>query len=83
MVGFRRAKHLKDILVREKVAPLEKNKGPYRLCCGTRCEMCKYVEATEPFRSISTQREHCFKPGSLNCHCNNVVYHFSFKTIHR
>ena len=80
MVGFRRAKRLKDILVREKVAPLEKNKGSCRLCCGTRC---KYVEATEPFRSISTQREYCIKPGCLNCHCNNVVYHFSFKTIHR
>ena len=80
MVGFRRAKRLKDILVREKVAPLEKNKGSCRLCCGTRC---KYVEATEPFRSISTQREYCIKPGCLNCHCNNVAYHFSFKTIHR
>ena len=37
IVGFRRAKYLKDILVRAKVAPLKKKKGSYRFCGGTRC----------------------------------------------
>ena len=32
IVRFRRAKGLKDILMREKVAPLEKKKGSYRSC---------------------------------------------------
>ena len=39
IVGFRRAKRLKDILVRAKVAPLEKKKVSCRLCGGTSCEI--------------------------------------------
>ena len=43
IVVFRRAKCLKEILVRAKVAPLEKNKGCSRSCGGTRCEIWKHV----------------------------------------
>ena len=50
IIGFRRAKSLKDILVRAKVAPLEKKKGCCRSCRGTRCEICKHVVTTETFR---------------------------------
>ena len=46
ITGFRRAKSLKDILVRAKVAPLEKKKGCCRSCGGTRCEICKHVVTT-------------------------------------
>ena len=56
IIGFRRAKSLKDILVRAKVAPLEKKKGCCRPCGGTRCEICKHLVTTEAFRSFSTQR---------------------------
>ena len=53
IVGFRRAKSLKDILVRAKVAPLEKKKDSCRSCGGSRCEICKHVVTTEIFRSFS------------------------------
>ena len=78
-IGFSRAKSLKDILVRAKVAPLEKNKGCCRPCGGTRCEICRHVVTTETFRSCSTQREYCIKPNNLNCRSSNVVYLFSCK----
>ena len=78
IVGFRRAKSLKDILVRAKVAPLEKKKGCCRPCRGTGCEICKHV-TTEAFRSFSTQREYCIKPNNLNNRCSSVVYFFSCK----
>ena len=58
IIEFRRAKSLKDILVRAKVAPLEKKKGCCRPCGGTRCKICKYYAkyvTTEAFRSFSTQ----------------------------
>ena len=71
--GFRRAKSLKDILVRAKVAPLEKKKDCVRSYGGTRCEIWKYVMITEAFRYFSTQREYCIKP----VHSSNVVYLFS------
>ena len=79
IIGFRRAKSLKDILVRAKVAPLEKKKGCCRSCGGTRCEIFKHVVTTETFRSFSIQREYCIKPNNLNCRSNNVVYLFSCK----
>ena len=53
IVGFRRAKSLKDILVRAKVAPLEKKKDSCRSCGGSMCEICKHVVTTEIFRSFS------------------------------
>ena len=78
--GFRRAKSLKDILVRAKVAPLEKKKGSCRSHGGNRCEICKHAVTTETFRSFSNQREYCIKPDNLNCRPNNVVFLFSCKT---
>ena len=74
-----RAKSLKSILVRTKLTPLKKNKGCCRSCKGFRCEICKYVAATERFRSFSTQREHCIKPNNLNCCSSNAAYLFSCK----
>ena len=62
IVGFRRTKCLKDVLVRAKVAPLEKKKGCYRSCGGTMCKICKHVVTTETFRSFSTQRQYCIRP---------------------
>ena len=38
IIGFRRAKSLKDILLRAKVAPLEKKKGCCKSCEDTRCK---------------------------------------------
>ena len=79
IVGFRRAKSLKDILVRAKVAPIEKKKGSCRSCGGTRCKICKHVMTTETFRSFSTKREYCIRSNSLNCRSKYVVYLFSCK----
>ena len=79
IVGFRRAKSLKDILVRAKEAPLEKKKGSCRSCGGNTCEICKHVVTNETFRSFSTKREHCIKPNNLNCRFNNVAHLFSCK----
>ena len=81
IIGFTRAKSLKNILVRAKVAPLEKKKGCCRSFGGTRCEICKHVVTTETFRSLSTQREYCIKLDNLNCSSSNVVYLFSCKHI--
>ena len=43
MIGFKRAKSLKDILVIAKIAPLEEKKGFCRSCGGTSCKICKHV----------------------------------------
>ena len=73
IIGFRRAKRLKDILARAKEGPLEKKTGCCRLCGGTRCKKCKHVVTTKTFRSFSTKRKYCIKPDNLNCRSSNVV----------
>ena len=83
IVGFRRAKSLKDILVRAKVAHLEKKKDSCRSCGGIKCKIYKHVVTTKTFISFSTQREYSIKPNNLNCCSNNVVYLFPCKTCSR
>ena len=61
IIGFSRAKSFNDILLRAKVAPLEKKKSCCRSCEGTRCKICKHVVTTETLRSFSTKRENCIK----------------------
>ena len=80
VIGLRRAKNLKDILVRVKVSPLEKKKGCYRSCGGSTCKIRKHVVNTETFRSFSIHREYCIKPDNLNCRSSNVAYLLSCKT---
>ena len=79
IIGFRRAKCLKDIFVRAKVAPLEKKKGCCGSCGGIRCEIYNHFVTTKTFGSLSTQRENCIKPDNLNCRSSDVVYLFSCK----
>ena len=79
IIGFTRAKSLKDILVRAKGAPVEKKKGCSRSCRGTRCAICKHVVTTETVRSFSTQREYGIKRDNLNCCSSHFVYLFSCK----
>ena len=79
MIRFRRAKSLKDILVRAKV-PQIKNKGWCGPCKGPRCEICKHVVPTRNFTSSTTKRTYEIRQENLNCRSRNVVYLISCKT---
>ena len=83
IVGFRRAKRLKGILVRVKVAPLDKKKGSINSCEGIRCEICAHVVTSETFRSCSTQREYCINPDNLNCCSTMLCIFFDAKDVLR
>ena len=83
IVGFRRAKRLKGILVRVKVAPLDKKKGSINSCGGIRCEICAHVVTSETFRSCSTQREYCINPDNLNCCSTMLCIFFDAKDVLR
>ena len=82
IIEFRRAKSLKDILVRAKI-PQTKNKGWCGPCKGPRCEICKYIVPTRSFTSFTTKRTHEIRPENLNCRSKNVVYLISCKTCHK
>ena len=82
IIGFRRAKSLKDILVRAEI-PQIKNKGWCGPCKGPRCENCKHTATTRNFTSLTIKRTYEIKPENLNSRSKNVVYLISCKTYHR
>ena len=77
IIGFKRGKSLKDILVRAKVPPLKTEKGFCGPCNKPRCEICKHITKTHQFESSSTKRIYSIRPQNLNCASINVVYLFT------
>ena len=81
IIGFRRVKSLKNILVRAKI-PQIKKKGWCSPCKRCRCENCKYIVPTRKFTSFNTKRANDIRPENLSCKSKNVVYLVSCKTCH-
>ena len=79
IIGFRRAKSLKDILVRAKVPPVLKNEGFCGPCKKSRCEICEHIVSTDSFKSTTTQRTYFIRPPDLKYSSENVVYLFTCK----
>ena len=82
IIGLRRAKSLKDILVRAKI-PQIKNKGWCGPCKGPRCEICKHIAPTINLTSSTTKCTYEIRPENLNRRARNVVYLVSCKTCHK
>ena len=76
VVGFKRAKSLKDILVRARVPPLVANNGKSETCGGKRCDVCNYICKTDEFCSHSENNAKTYKlrTPDLNCNSKCVVY---------
>ena len=54
IIRFRRAKSLKDVLVRTKVPPVKKNEGFCRPCKNSRHELCEHIVNTDSLKSTTT-----------------------------
>ena len=80
IIGFRRAKSLKDILVKAKVPPVLKNEESCGPCKKSRCEICELIVSTDNFKSTMTHRTYFIRPPDLKCSSKNVVYLFTCKT---
>ena len=83
MIGFRRGKSLKDMLVRAKVPPLQKQRGFCGPCDKTRCRLCDIIVKTDSFKSFSSNKTYKIQPENLNCDSKNVVYLISCKTCQK
>ena len=83
IIGFKKGKSLKDILVRTKVPPLKTEEGFCGPCNKPRCEVCKHINKTHQFESSTTKRIYSIRPQNLNCSSKNVVYLFTCKTCHK
>ena len=78
MVGFRKGKSLKDILVRAKLPPIEEEPGcnkcqkPGRK--GPPCQICKMMEVSTTFTDNVETRIFNIRKGPLDCNSTNIVY---------
>ena len=79
IIGFRRVKSLKDILVRAKMSQME-SKGWCVPCKGPRCEICKHIVPIRNFTSTTAKRTYEIRPENLNCRSKNVVDLISCQT---
>ena len=82
IIGFRRAKSLKDILVKAKT-PQIKSKGWCGPCKRPRCKICKHIVRTRSFTSSTTKRTYEIRPENLNWRSKNAVCLKSYKTCHK
>ena len=80
LVGFRKGKSLKDMLVRAKVPTLgDDNKGQSEPCLGKRCGVCPSVKNTSEFASRNG-KTYNIRGSTMNCSSSNVVYILRCKT---
>ena len=82
IIGFRRAKSLKDIFVRAKI-PQIKNKGWCSPCKGPRCEIWKHIAPTRNFTSFTTKHTYEIRQENLNCRSKNVICLISCKACRK
>ena len=73
LVGFRKGKSLKDMLVRAKVPTLGDNKGQSEPCLGKRCGVCPFVKNTSEF-VCKNGKKYNIRSSIMNCSSSNVVY---------
>ena len=79
VVGFRRRKSLKDVLVRAKL-PEKVSGGMYCKCGRKRCAVCQYITTGNPFPNSENCRNFSVRSGSLDCNSKLVVYLVRCKT---
>ena len=83
IIGFKKAKSLKDLLVRAKVSLLKTEEGFCSCYNKPRCEICKHITKTHQFESSYTKCINSIRPQNMNCTSKNVVNLFSCKTCHK
>ena len=79
VVGFKKGRSLKDLLVRAKLPELKQGGGKSAGCNRTGCEVCEFLEPTESFTNKEGDKKYTIN-SSLNCNSKNIVYLIQCKT---
>ena len=80
IVGFKRGKRLKDLLVRSKV-PVD---GKSCSCQRKRCEVCTFLEEKSTFSDKESSDTYKTREGPLlDCNSENVVYLITCKNVQK
>ena len=80
LVGFKRGKSLKDLLVREKLTKINKGIGASCKYGGNRCGVCQIINVTQTFSNKEGDRTYEIRSDTLDCNSENVVYLVQCKT---
>ena len=78
IIGFKRGKSLKDILVTAKLRSTDNNDGQCDKCGSKRCGVCHLIKKTKTFSGNNKQFK--IRGGEFDCNSNNVVYMINCKT---
>ena len=75
IVGFKRGKSLKDLLVRAKVPVEKETDGKSCGCQGKRCEVCTFLEEKSTFTNKEGSHTYEIREGlHLDCNSENEAY---------
>ena len=78
ILGFRKGKSLKDMLVRAKVPKSANIEGTSEGCQGKRCGVCPFIKSTSEFQD-KKGKQYTIRNNKLTCNSTNVVYLLSCK----
>jgi len=81
LIGFKRGKSLKDLLVRAKL-PVKREPGKSEGCQSKRCGVCPFIANTTTFSDSNASKEYSIA-SNLNCNSKNVVYLVQCKTCNK
>ena len=79
MIGWHKARTLKDYLVRAKISNNTKEFKSTR-CNGKRCQVCKYTEETCEFEDADGNK-YDIEKGVTNCNTDLTVYKFHCSSV--
>jgi len=81
IVGFRRGKSLKDMLVRAKLPDSKTYEvGESKKCGSKRCGVCEYINETQTFSDKENTKSYNIRSKSCDCNSIGVVYLVTCKT---
>ena len=83
LVSFRRAKTLRDILVRSKLSQLFTEPNECTGCNCRNCQVCNFLVKGGTFSNREGTRTFDLRKGTLNCNTKFVVYKLQCKTCHK
>ena len=75
MIGWRKARTLKDYLVRAKINNNDTKESKSTRCNGKRCQVCQYIEETCEFEDADGNK-YDIRKGVINCNTDFTVYKF-------
>lgn len=75
IIGFKKGKSLKDIIVKAKLPDIKEGSLNKSSKCGkSTCHVCKFIKEDSVFTDKKSENFYQLRRGVLNCDLENIVY---------